>query len=132
MLTVIVHVEASPGQEFGWGFLSTRPHNIRIFKGPCETCPYHTWDAIILRDCTPNTDTLWRVEAVASRKWDILCMKMCEDYDRECYHVKLANNTNVLLPDPWVVVAVNDAGPTPGPNTHDCQDTSACGCILAH
>ncbi len=78
---VNVNVTARPGHGFAWGFLSTRPSNIRIFKGPPETCADHPWDAIILRDCTPNTDNLIEVESISSRKWDVLCMKMCEDYD---------------------------------------------------
>jgi hypothetical protein len=78
---VNVNVSAKPGYGFDWGFLTTRPSNIRIFKGPPETCAHHPWDAMILRDCTGNTDTLNSIESIASRKWDILCMKMCEDYD---------------------------------------------------
>lgn len=80
---VNVNVQGTRSADFDWGYLSTRPSNIRIFKGPPESCHIHLWDAMILRDCTPNTDTLSEVESIASRKWDILVMKMCEDYDRE-------------------------------------------------
>ena len=80
-----VNVKGAPGAGFDWGYLSTRPANIRIFKGPPQTCDLHPWDAMILRDCTTNTDTLNGLEYIASRKWDILVMKMCEDYDRKCF-----------------------------------------------
>jgi hypothetical protein len=84
ILLVNVNINGTPGAGFGWGFLSTRPHHIRIFKGPAKTCSEHPWDAMILRDCTSITHSLCDVGSIASRKWDILCMKMCEDYDREC------------------------------------------------
>lgn len=38
---------------------------------------------LILRNCTPNTDGPSGIESIASRQWDILCMKMCEDHDCE-------------------------------------------------
>ncbi|KIW70570.1 hypothetical protein, variant [Phialophora macrospora] len=114
-MTVNVNVSAKPGYGFDWGFLSTRPSNIRIFKGPPETCAHHPWDAMILRDCTGNTGNLNSIESIAQRKWDILCMKMCEDYD-----------------SPWVVAAIKDSGERAIPGVHDCQDTSACGCMFAH
>ncbi|KAJ9616849.1 hypothetical protein H2200_000569 [Cladophialophora chaetospira] len=110
--TVNVNITARPGHDFNWGFLSTRPAKVRIFKGPPETCASHPWDAMILRDCTPNGGL---DETIASRKWDILCMKMCEDFDF-----------------PWVVVSIKDSGPAPSPGDHDCQDTSACGCVFSH
>ncbi|KAI1618636.1 origin recognition complex subunit 4 [Exophiala viscosa] len=97
-VTVNVNISGTPGSGFNWGYLSTRPANIRIFKGPAHTCALHPWDAMILRDCTPNTDNLSNIKSIESRKWDILCMKMCEDYDY-----------------PWVVVAVKDAGTAPEP-----------------
>ena len=80
-ILVNVNIKGTLGSGFDWGFLSTRPENMRIFKGPPETCSAHPWDAMILRDCTSNTDTLSSIESMSSRKWDILCMKMCEDYD---------------------------------------------------
>ena len=40
---------------------------------------------MILRDCTSNGGSLYRVEEAASRKWDILCMKVCEDHDSKLY-----------------------------------------------
>ncbi|KAK5198812.1 hypothetical protein LTR72_005114 [Exophiala xenobiotica] len=115
-VTVNVNINATPGAGFDWGFLSTQPHHIRIFKGPAKTCSEHPWDAMILRDCTSNTHSLCDVGSVASRKWDILCMKMCEDYDH-----------------PWVVIAVKDAGPVsiPSGDVCGCQDPTACGCIIA-
>ncbi|KAK8873409.1 hypothetical protein PGQ11_003923 [Apiospora arundinis] len=90
---VNVNIDATPKQGFNWGFLSTRAENVRIFRGPSDTCAYHPWDAMILRDCTTNTDSMTAVEEISSRKWDILAMKMCEDYD-----------------NPWLVVAVHDSG----------------------
>ncbi|KAH9909288.1 hypothetical protein F4778DRAFT_793299 [Xylariomycetidae sp. FL2044] len=92
-VNVSIAVPHDVGMDTTWGFLSTRPSKTRIFKGPPETCPFHAWDAMILRDCTTNTDSLTVVESIASRKWDILLMKMCEDYD-----------------SPWIVMAVKDAG----------------------
>ncbi|KAK5457167.1 hypothetical protein LTS15_004948 [Exophiala xenobiotica] len=115
-VTVNVNINATPGAGFDWGYLSTQPHHIRIFKGPAKTCSEHPWDAMILRDCTPNTDNLGSIGSIASRRWDILCMKMCEDYDH-----------------PWVVIAVKDAGPVsiPSGDVCGCQDPTTCGCIIA-
>ncbi|KAI3334165.1 hypothetical protein F4824DRAFT_502240 [Ustulina deusta] len=76
-----------------WGVLGTQPAKIRIFKGPKETCEKHPWDAMILRDCRAQTDGFMSISGIISRKWDILLMKMCEDYDY-----------------PWVVVAMKDSG----------------------
>ncbi|KAK5100789.1 hypothetical protein LTR24_000935 [Lithohypha guttulata] len=103
-MTVNVNIQGTPGSDFDWGYLSTRATNTRLFQGPIATCELHPWDAMILRDCTPNTDTLYGIEYIASRKWDILVMKICEDYDH-----------------PWVVVAVKDAGanrPDPHPSCY--------------
>ncbi|KAK7940730.1 uncharacterized protein PG986_013117 [Apiospora aurea] len=95
----------------GWGFLSTRAENVRIFRGPLDTCSIHPWDAMILRDCTASTDNMIAEEEISSRKWDILAMKMCEDYDA-----------------PWLVVAICDSGAASdahNPGLPDC--TCACG-----
>lgn len=54
---------------------------MRILPGPPQTCNLHPWDAMILRDCQPNTNNVWEVERIASKSWDILLVKMCEDYD---------------------------------------------------
>ncbi|RDW63743.1 hypothetical protein BP6252_11288 [Coleophoma cylindrospora] len=91
--TVNVNIKGAPGAGFDRGFLSTAASNIRIFRGPPESCEEHPWDAMILRDCTSNTTNLHDLDYVASRKWDILAMKMCEDYDH-----------------PWVVISMKDAG----------------------
>ncbi|KAK8138071.1 aaa family atpase protein [Apiospora sp. TS-2023a] len=107
---VNVNITAPPNQGTGWGYLSTRAENVRIFRGPRDTCPDHPWDAMILRDCTANTDNLIAKEEISSRKWDILAMKMCEDYDA-----------------PWLVVAVRDSGAASdayNPGLPDCQ----CSC----
>ncbi|RYP76347.1 hypothetical protein DL771_001786 [Monosporascus sp. 5C6A] len=90
---------------FDWGFLSTTPSKIRIFRGAVESCPDHPWDAMILRDCYANTGGMQAVDSISSRYWDILVMKMCEDYDH-----------------PWVVVAVKDAG------TYKPENHRACFC----
>ena len=37
---------------------------------------------MILRDCTPNSSGMDEVEEVNKYCWDLLLMKMCEDYDR--------------------------------------------------
>jgi hypothetical protein len=78
---VNVNIKGTPGSGFDWGFLTTKASNVRIFRGPPQTCTLHPWDAMILRDCTPNTDTLRGVELVRGNRWDILVMKMCEDFD---------------------------------------------------
>ncbi|KAK8050113.1 hypothetical protein PG994_011843 [Apiospora phragmitis] len=46
--------------------------NVRIFRGPRNTCPDHPWDAMILRDCTASTEGMVDKEEISSRKWDIL------------------------------------------------------------
>ncbi|RYP76724.1 hypothetical protein DL769_003555 [Monosporascus sp. CRB-8-3] len=88
---------------FDWGFLSTTPSKVRIFRGVAESCLDHPWDAIILRDCYANTGGMQAVDSISSRYWDILVMKMCEDYDYPC-----------------VVVAVKDAGPYKPENHRAC------------
>ncbi|RYO91618.1 hypothetical protein DL766_003203 [Monosporascus sp. MC13-8B] len=88
---------------FDWGFLSTVPSKVRIFRGPVYSCQYHPWDAMILRDCYANTGGMMEVDSISSRYWDILVMKMCEDYDY-----------------PWVVAAVKDAGPYKPENHRVC------------
>ncbi|KAI1255234.1 hypothetical protein MGN70_003298 [Eutypa lata] len=93
-MKINVNIEGTPNAGFNWGFLATMPSKTRIFRGPPESCRIHPWDAMILRDCYASTDGIMSVSSIASRYWDILVMKMCEDYDY-----------------PWVVIAVNDAGP---------------------
>ena len=83
-IPVQVNIQGVHGAGFNWGFMAGVPDKIRIFKGPTSTCPKHPWDAMILRDCTTNTFNLNGIKHIASRKWDILAMKMCEDYDRKC------------------------------------------------
>ncbi|KAI0136737.1 hypothetical protein BJ170DRAFT_603009 [Xylariales sp. AK1849] len=110
-MTVNVHIQGPPGANFDDGYLSTQPRHIRVFEGPRKDCPCHPWHAMILRDCTTNSHSLHLVEDIASRKWDILAVSMC-DHDNH-----------------WVVIAIRDAGPEaekvrdgrPG----ECRD---CGC----
>ncbi|EXJ72326.1 uncharacterized protein A1O5_04830 [Cladophialophora psammophila CBS 110553] len=112
---VNVNISGTPGSGFLWGSLSPRPDNIRIFKEPADACALHGCEAMILRDCTASTDMLIGIDSIAERTWDILCMKMSEDYDY-----------------PWMAVAVKDAGPLPDLDSDSCgcQDPSACGCII--
>lgn len=60
-------------------------------------------------------------------------MKMCEDYNREYSpNSDQPSAANSGFQDPWVVVAVKDAGPEI-PFVGDgcsCQDPTACGCII--
>ncbi len=56
MTTVNVNITGTVESGFNWGFLSTQPGNIRLFQGPQGTCEEHPWDAMILRDCTTNSD----------------------------------------------------------------------------
>ena len=81
---VNVNIEGTPNAGFNWGFLATMPSKTRIFRGPPESCRIHPWDAMILRDCYASTDGIMGVSSIASSYWDILVMKMCEDYD--CKH----------------------------------------------
>ncbi|KAI1380952.1 hypothetical protein F4677DRAFT_441282 [Hypoxylon crocopeplum] len=96
-MMVTVNLKIHPAADLGiaGGQLSSPPAKIRIFRGPERTCHVHPWDAMILYDCAPRTDGLKRVQRIASRKWDILLMKMCEDFDF-----------------PWVVVSIRDSGPS--------------------
>ncbi|KAI1843391.1 hypothetical protein JX266_010388 [Neoarthrinium moseri] len=110
-MTVNTNIKCAKDAGTSWGYLSTHPSNIRIFRGPPNTCPDHPWDAMILRDCHTNSSNFHRIDQIASRRWDILAMKMCEDYDH-----------------PWVVVSVKDAGEAARPE-RDCNDAHECGCI---
>jgi len=67
-------------------------------------------DAMILRDCTTNTDNLHDHEFLGKRKWDILAIKCCEDFDRKCLPWYYSQRLTILL-DAWVVVCVKDVGP---------------------
>ncbi|KAH7360776.1 hypothetical protein BKA65DRAFT_473911 [Rhexocercosporidium sp. MPI-PUGE-AT-0058] len=114
-MTINVNINAPPGQGFVWGYLSTSPANIRIFKGPDFTCDLHPWDAMILRDCTTNTSGMNDIDRISRRKWDILLMKCCEDFDH-----------------PWIVTTVLDAGAFDPLTSHPRINISACGCIFKH
>ena len=83
-VSVNVQVTGAPLKAtFGSGFLATSPRNIRMFKGPSES--YSGWDAMILRDCVENTLELHNTEEVGSRLWDVLAIKMNDDYDCEFF-----------------------------------------------
>jgi len=131
-MTINVNISAPPGQPFQWGFLSTSPKNIRILKGPADTCEYvltkssptyllivadslHPWDAMILRDCTTNTSSLHAVSKVSRRKWDILLIKCCEDFDRKLHSVvHLCMSNSVQIPGLWLLSLMLDLS-TPRP-----------------
>ncbi|KAI2639024.1 hypothetical protein GGS26DRAFT_587795 [Hypomontagnella submonticulosa] len=84
-----------------WGILTTLATNARIFRGPVQETCRHGWDAMILYDCVASTEGPLRdCERIASRKWDILLMKMCNDYQF-----------------PFIVVAIRDSGPV-----HEAQN----------
>ncbi|KAI6325399.1 hypothetical protein MCOR29_003792 [Pyricularia oryzae] len=93
-MIVNVNIRGAPGGSFDWGYLTTSPQNVRIFKGPEYTCSAHSWDAMILKDCYANTSNLRKIEAIADRRWDILAMKLCED-----------------IRAPWLVFSIRDPGP---------------------
>ncbi|KAI1270369.1 hypothetical protein F5Y18DRAFT_421861 [Xylariaceae sp. FL1019] len=86
-----------------WGKMGAKPSNIRIFKGPARSSQFHPWDAMILRDCVASTDSFIYHREIGTRKWDILAMKMCEDYDW-----------------PWVLVSMKDAG------AYDPMENTSC------
>ncbi|OTA70171.1 hypothetical protein K449DRAFT_393181 [Hypoxylon sp. EC38] len=94
-VNVSLTVSATHSSELNvsWGILSSRPTRIRILEGPSEICPIHPLDVMIMYDCTSTTENFIRQPLIASRKWDILLMKMCEDYDY-----------------PWVVLSMVDSG----------------------
>ncbi|KAL2284871.1 hypothetical protein FJTKL_08689 [Diaporthe vaccinii] len=104
LVNVTVTGNIAPGVT--WGLLSGRPSKARVLAGPCSTCPEHPWDIMILRDFHTNTSGLDQVSSIASRQFDILLMKMCEDMDY-----------------PWVVLAVKDSGPW---NPQPCSSNGHC------
>ncbi|KAI1778399.1 hypothetical protein F4818DRAFT_438564 [Hypoxylon cercidicola] len=77
------------------GFLSCVPFRTRIFKGPIQTDQVDPWDAMILYDCGVSSEDLSYVENIATRKWDLLLMKLS---DKDFTH-------------PWIVVNMRDSGP---------------------
>ncbi|KAI1453534.1 hypothetical protein F4805DRAFT_461637 [Annulohypoxylon moriforme] len=82
-----------------WGILSTRSDKVQIYRGPKTFTPKHPWDAMVLHDCTANYEgELWKAPEIASRRWDILLMKMGSEYDY-----------------PWLPVTIRDAGPFQDP-----------------
>ncbi|KAG9241478.1 hypothetical protein BJ878DRAFT_558037 [Calycina marina] len=81
-MIVNVNIVGTNSSGFDWGYLTTSGNNVRVFKGPSESCSIHSWDAMILRDCTTNTSSLKDIPKITGRKWDILAMRCCEDFDR--------------------------------------------------
>lgn len=79
--TVNVTISGNIAPGVTWGLLSGRPSKARVLAGPCSTCPEHPWDIMILRDFHVNTSGMDQVSSIASRQFDILLMKMCEDFD---------------------------------------------------
>lgn len=82
-VTVSVCIAGDIASGVTWGLLSGRPSKTRVLAGPCDTCPEHPRDIIILRDFHTNTSSLNQVVSIASRQFDILLMKMCEDFVRK-------------------------------------------------
>lgn len=73
---------------------------------------------MILRDCTTNTNGFNMIKEIASRNWDILAMKMREDYD--CLWSDNFDRHNVPTGTGlWVVVAIRDSGVRPEPGVCD-------------
>ncbi|KAK7755523.1 hypothetical protein SLS62_002455 [Diatrype stigma] len=111
-MAVHVNITGRPFAGLDWGYLTAKPANIRIFRcppekvEPCEKHGEHGWDAMTLRDCYTTTDGIRDIDSIASRFWDILLIKMWEDFDH-----------------PWLVAAVKDAGPF---TEEDCR---ACSCL---
>ncbi|KAI1657255.1 hypothetical protein F4813DRAFT_389841 [Daldinia decipiens] len=76
------------------GFLRSFWDKIKFLRGPPESCSTCTWDAMIIYDCTASSEgTLQACPQIATRKWDILLMKVGDDYQY-----------------PWIVAAINDSG----------------------
>ncbi|KAI1646237.1 uncharacterized protein F4817DRAFT_316961 [Daldinia loculata] len=76
------------------GFLCSIWSKWKFFKGPPESCSTCTWDAMIIYDCTASSEgTLLDCPQIATRKWDILLMKVGTDYEHS-----------------WLVAAINDSG----------------------
>lgn len=76
-----VEINGDVNAGFDCGLLTTQPRNIRILKGPPETCRLHPWDVMVLRDCTTNMTSVNELPYLADRRWDILAVKCCEDFD---------------------------------------------------
>ncbi|KAF3058517.1 putative aaa family atpase protein [Daldinia childiae] len=76
------------------GFLRSFWNKFKFLQGPPESHSAHTWDAMIIYDCTVTPEgTLQGCLQIATRKWDILLMKVADDYEY-----------------PWLVAAINDSG----------------------
>lgn len=78
-----MNIRGNIAPNVSWGLMSGKPSKLRIYAGPCSICPKHPWDAMILRDAATSTSGIGDIESIASRKFDILLIKMCEEYDRE-------------------------------------------------
>ncbi|KAI4860191.1 hypothetical protein F4820DRAFT_465951 [Hypoxylon rubiginosum] len=93
-LQVQINFLPGSGTPFDWGFLSCVPAKTRIFRGPSQTCKEDPWDAMILYDCVVSPGAFHNVQRIATRKWDILLLKVC---DKDFTH-------------PWLVVNMRDTG----------------------
>ncbi|KAI1211610.1 uncharacterized protein F4807DRAFT_396161 [Annulohypoxylon truncatum] len=83
-----------------WGTLSTRADKIQIFKGPEAFTPRHSWDAMIMHDCTVTGEgDLCESDAIASWKWDILLMKMSDDYSFPWLPVSIREASSFQRPE---------------------------------
>lgn len=132
---VHVNITGSAFAGFDWGYLTTRPSNIRIFRCPPEImyqeasdedwehdeqddvedweydedreydedCEHDEqehdvedgcgWHVMILRDCHTTTDGIMDIDRIASRFWDILLIKMCENFDSKLCPPPSLHNT---------------------------------------
>ncbi|KAI0853161.1 hypothetical protein F5Y00DRAFT_257819 [Daldinia vernicosa] len=76
------------------GFLCSMWSKLKFLKGPHESNSTCAWDAMIIYDCTASSEgTLRGCPQIATRKWDILLMKVGDDYEY-----------------PWLVAAIKDSG----------------------
>lgn len=95
---VNISVTGRPAPGITNGTLSTMPSKIRVLAGPSTSgiCPWHQWDAMILRDCYVSVAAARTGQTIPTHQchghgslgrgspmYDVLLIKMCEDYDRE-------------------------------------------------
>ncbi|ROW06322.1 hypothetical protein VPNG_07495 [Cytospora leucostoma] len=79
MINVSIAGNISPWCD--WGMLSGRSIKTHLLAGPPSICPTHPWDIMLLHDFHTNLATMDAIESISSRKYDVLLMKMCEDFD---------------------------------------------------
>ncbi|KAI1418590.1 hypothetical protein F5Y13DRAFT_184231 [Hypoxylon sp. FL1857] len=79
------------------GLFSTRPTKIRTLQVPSHIpghiCPFSPPEVMIMYDCTSSSESFRKHPFIASRKWDVLLMKIYENYEF-----------------PWTIVSIVDSG----------------------